>query len=69
MNVGLMLVWFYFERLLVCNRVWSLFRVLFLIRIGYLENEFNIIDNGVMRVILRVIVFIDVFENVLEVSY
>lgn len=41
----------------------------FLIRIGYLENEFNIIDNEEMRVILRVIVFIDVFENVLEVSY
>lgn len=38
-------------------------------RIGHLENELNIIDNGVMRVTLRVIVLTDVPENVVEVSY
>lgn len=69
LNVGLMSVWLHSERspsVIECEvRSESHFST----RIGHLENELNIIVNGVMRVTLRVIVLTDVPENVLEVSY
>lgn len=65
LNVGLMSVWLHSERSQCEVRSESHFST----RIGHLENELNIIVNGVMRVTLRVIVLTDVPENVLEVSY